>query len=183
MSDGRVRRRNARVAARPLGGWGCAIAVVKSAHTERATVITHRLKGNGILSGLIRFPSREPSSSSYVMVRIRVLCLLAYLHWRARPPCGQQRCSRPARSRCTSAATAAGPTGLALSPATSRRPPASATPTRLRACCYARHAPRLRLRQSEKIRFPQFIALRKSEGVALSLAKPVSDGAWFDTGL
>ena len=51
---------------------------------------------------------------------------------------GPRPCSRPARSRCTSAATAAGPTVHDRSPATSRRPPASATPIRPRACCYAR---------------------------------------------
>ena len=50
---------------------------------------------------------------------------------------GPRPCSRPARSRCTSAATAAGPTDLARSSATSRKRPASATPTRPRACSYA----------------------------------------------
>ena len=50
---------------------------------------------------------------------------------------GPPPCSRPEHSRCTSAATADGPTVPVRSPATSRRPPASATPTRQRACCYA----------------------------------------------
>ena len=51
---------------------------------------------------------------------------------------GPRPCSRPARSRCTSAGTAAGPTVPARSPVTSRRPPASATPTQPRACSYRR---------------------------------------------
>ena len=77
-------------------------------------------------------------------------------------------CSRPARSRCTSAATADGPTVLARSPATSRRRPASATPTRPRACCYGCHA---RRPPSEATRyFRAFPALPLAAGACV--AKP-----------
>src|SRR6202034_1166211 len=84
---------------------------------------------------------------------------------------GPRPCSRPARSRCASAATAAGPTVPARSPATSRRRPASATPTPLRACCYARRARQFGLRQSHWVGYLRFSALQESEGVTPGLAK------------